>query len=684
MKEDINISGNILNEDDFMKSILFLFTFLLLASAAFAATDTVMLVTGKTSVDSATAAAAASKAGVPVLVLEDGILTETVKTELASLAPSTVVLVGGPVVIKTEVEAGLKTLGYNVIRLWGVERTGTALAVAKHFWSEGSSCAVLVDDTMSSEVDSRRQRAASNIAANFGCTLVPVPEGSVPADVLATLKDLEVTDVWLVSKEARQDVREILKQFRLKEISGDDDEIDNETGREIVKTAKKIVIVATPDWKAAVAVSAEPNDRSVVRHVASVDELPPIIEFIKSNNISDVRVVGVTNLVIEVAAKLQAEGIAVTRVSGRSAEEISRELVKKERQEWEKKRAEREAEKQGNAAKIKEKLLERLAETEKELDAALAEAQALEQNADTEALIAAINDAKSKIGQIKSRIESGQLEDARRMLAEIGKYREIRFERRERLKIDISSDLTDETEGVKEASDRSGEELSRIENALAAIRQKCANTEIVDAVIEKAKSLREDVRKAREAGDHLGASGLSIQARELADIAKHTAELCRKTGKITEETTKITERRGVMIEKIAERRQNTGSSGNGGTGSGTSSGTSGTQREPATFTVEMSAAGFSPNTLKIRKGDTMKFTTADSGSYRPASAVHPTHTVYPGSGIEKCETDERTKIFDACGGIGKGESFSFVFNERGTWRYHDHNNPTNFGAITVE
>ena len=64
--------------------------------------------------------------------------------------------------------------------------------------------------------------------------------------------------------------------------------------------------------------------------------------------------------------------------------------------------------------------------------------------------------------------------------------------------------------------------------------------------------------------------------------------------------------------------------------------------------------------------------------------MHPTHTAYPGSGIEKCGTDEEEGIFDACKGLEEGESFSFVFNEAGSWNYHNHLSPGQFAKVIVE
>lgn len=65
-----------------------------------------------------------------------------------------------------------------------------------------------------------------------------------------------------------------------------------------------------------------------------------------------------------------------------------------------------------------------------------------------------------------------------------------------------------------------------------------------------------------------------------------------------------------------------------------------------------------------------------------ASAVHPTHTIYPGSGISKCGTVEG--IFDSCEEVGVNEEWSFTFDELGTWIYHNHLQSSHFGRIIVK
>ena len=100
-------------------------------------------------------------------------------------------------------------------------------------------------------------------------------------------------------------------------------------------------------------------------------------------------------------------------------------------------------------------------------------------------------------------------------------------------------------------------------------------------------------------------------------------------------------------------------------------------------TITITSSGFSPSTLNVNIGDRVTFTNLGSSQSWPASNIHPTHTVYPGSGISKCDGAEESNIFDACRGLRQGESYSFTFNEAGSWKYHDHLNPGSGGTIIV-
>jgi len=78
---------------------------------------------------------------------------------------------------------------------------------------------------------------------------------------------------------------------------------------------------------------------------------------------------------------------------------------------------------------------------------------------------------------------------------------------------------------------------------------------------------------------------------------------------------------------------------------------------------------FSPSEVKIKNGGKVTWTNKGSRAVWPASAMHPTHLIYP--------------EFDARKSIGPGESYSFKFERAGSWKYHDHLNPSSFGAVNV-
>src|SRR3972149_5286734 len=102
--------------------------------------------------------------------------------------------------------------------------------------------------------------------------------------------------------------------------------------------------------------------------------------------------------------------------------------------------------------------------------------------------------------------------------------------------------------------------------------------------------------------------------------------------------------------------------------------------------IEITSSGFSPKELTISVGETVTWVNKDAEEHWPASAMHPTHTVYPESDIKKCfdGTTDKSTLFDSCGGIPVGERWSFTFNQIGSWSYHDHIVNGLYGKIIVE
>ena len=51
-----------------------------------------------------------------------------------------------------------------------------------------------------------------------------------------------------------------------------------------------------------------------------------------------------------------------------------------------------------------------------------------------------------------------------------------------------------------------------------------------------------------------------------------------------------------------------------------------------TLSVSYTDNGFVPSTLTVQAGDSVMFINDSSGSFWPASAIHPSHTAYPTTG----------------------------------------------------
>ncbi len=79
--------------------------------------------------------------------------------------------------------------------------------------------------------------------------------------------------------------------------------------------------------------------------------------------------------------------------------------------------------------------------------------------------------------------------------------------------------------------------------------------------------------------------------------------------------------------------------------------------------------GFAPATTTVKVGSIVAFTNETASSMWVASDVHPTHSLLPG--------------FDALKSIGKGETYEYTFTKVGTWKYHNHMNPTDTGIVVV-
>ncbi len=85
--------------------------------------------------------------------------------------------------------------------------------------------------------------------------------------------------------------------------------------------------------------------------------------------------------------------------------------------------------------------------------------------------------------------------------------------------------------------------------------------------------------------------------------------------------------------------------------------------------VKVTSSGFSSKSITIKVGESVTWQNDDSENHIVNSAVHPTHLVYPPLNL---------------GVIKPGETRSLTFSEAGTYKYHDHLNPSLTGSVTVE
>lgn len=86
--------------------------------------------------------------------------------------------------------------------------------------------------------------------------------------------------------------------------------------------------------------------------------------------------------------------------------------------------------------------------------------------------------------------------------------------------------------------------------------------------------------------------------------------------------------------------------------------------------VTISSSGFIPQTITIKAGESVTWVNGDNSSHQVNSAVHPTHQVY--------------LPLNTVGQVRAGESKSLMFPDQGSFKYHDHLNPSLTGTVVVE
>ena len=96
--------------------------------------------------------------------------------------------------------------------------------------------------------------------------------------------------------------------------------------------------------------------------------------------------------------------------------------------------------------------------------------------------------------------------------------------------------------------------------------------------------------------------------------------------------------------------------------------------------VEYTDNGFTPASVTISQGDTIRFVNNSSRGVWVGGDNHPTHTIYPESSASDCLGTS----FDTCRALQAGEFWEFTFNHKGSWGYHNHVRASHGGTVVVQ
>ena len=135
---------------------------------------------------------------------------------------------------------------------------------------------------------------------------------------------------------------------------------------------------------------------------------------------------------------------------------------------------------------------------------------------------------------------------------------------------------------------------------------------------------------------------------------------------------------GGVFYATASKKDNSSSEGQSTSAQPAKSSTSQTQKQPTTpapdtssaaGTISYDGSSFSPSSLTVKVGATIKITNQSSSSLAFNSNPHPVHTDEPELNV---------------GAIDAGQSKTFTVTKQGSWGYHNHLNPSQSGTIVVQ
>jgi len=107
--------------------------------------------------------------------------------------------------------------------------------------------------------------------------------------------------------------------------------------------------------------------------------------------------------------------------------------------------------------------------------------------------------------------------------------------------------------------------------------------------------------------------------------------------------------------------------------------------EPFAALVTLTDEGFTPETVTVSRGETVRFVNQSARGMWVGSDDHPTHTEYDGTTTREHCADgvNTTGTFDQCASAPAGSFWEYTFEKSGTFGYHNHTGASHTGTVVV-
>lgn len=167
-------------------------TALEISKSGWDASDAVVLACSNNFADALAGATLAAQFNAPILLCNNNKLDPSIISEIQRLGAKRVIILGGTAAISKNIENALNEL-FSVERIFGNTRNGTAAAIAEKLCSK-SDVAFLVSNENYADALS-----VSSVAAIKNAPILYAnPDGSIPVETAATLKNLGCDNVYIV------------------------------------------------------------------------------------------------------------------------------------------------------------------------------------------------------------------------------------------------------------------------------------------------------------------------------------------------------------------------------------------------------------------------------------------------------------------------------------------------------